>query len=284
MADTALLQVAASNPRLPVEACERIIDAVYDNRYSLVQAALATLSNCALVCRAWRTPAQKVLFEYVVLTDKDALYAFAALLDASPELGSYVITLCLRGYLRVPFSPLVLFPTLLRGRLTNLSHLYIFELDNDAKTAKPLPAGVKELQILPMHRYFPFLFTSISHIRRLVLFGVVFPSFADFARILCMLPNLRELYCNLVSWAVLSLVPRCMAKRRSHDSKKTFLPHLELLQVCLHTYIRTGLSFALKCVRFQDSRGTQRLVAALGVSLRSLWLDLHSIHSLPSGS
>ncbi|RDX41360.1 hypothetical protein OH76DRAFT_1300554, partial [Lentinus brumalis] len=139
--------------------------------------------SCALVCRAWRSPAQRVLFHYVTLRDKDMLYSFRELLDASPELGPYVHALELRGYLHVPYSPAVLFPTVIGGRLVNLVEVHLIE----------------NLPTLPIHRFLPSLFAScISHIRSLSLYAVIFPSFADFARILHALPDLRELDCQSV--------------------------------------------------------------------------------------
>ncbi|RDX43751.1 hypothetical protein OH76DRAFT_1183234 [Lentinus brumalis] len=254
MSDALPSQVEAK-PQLPIEVCERVIEAVYNDYYHFVSTSLATLSSCALVCRAWRPRAQKVLFEYVLLRDKDALYRFAELLDASPELGSYVHTLALRGYLHVPYSPAVLFLAALRGRLTNLAKLYINSFDDAEKAANPLPEGEKELPFLPIYQYFPSLLMSISHIRRLDFVDVRFPSFGDLARFLNALPNLKDLYCYRISWAVLGLDPVCMAKRSSHKSRKMFLPNLEFLT----------------CVDL-DERGRQRLLSALGPSLRALWI------------
>ncbi len=230
-----------AQPRLPIEVCERAIEAVYTDWYYSVSMSLATLSSCALVCRAWRPRAQRVLFDYVLFRDKDALYGFAELLDASPELGTYVHTLELRGYLHVPYSPAVLFLTALRGKLTNLAVLYIYGVHDAEKAVNPLPEGEKELPFLPIYQYFPSLLTSISHIRRLDFADVRFPSFGDFARFLNTLSNLKELYCYRISWAVLGLEPVCMAKRSSADSRKMFLPNLEILTVCLQIDQGTGL-------------------------------------------
>ncbi len=229
----ALPSLVKAERRLPIEVCERVIEAVYNDDYYSVSTSLATLSSCAIASRAWRPRAQRILFQYVLLRDKDTLYRFAELLDASPELGTYVRTLELRGYLHVPYSPAVLFLAALRGKLTNLAELYINGFHDDEKAANPLPEGEKELPFLPIYRYFPSLLTSISHIRRLDFVDVRFPSFGDFARFLSMVPNLKELYCDRISWAVLGLDPVCMAKRSSHDSRKTFLPNLEELTVCL---------------------------------------------------
>ncbi|KAI0712801.1 hypothetical protein C8T65DRAFT_173848 [Cerioporus squamosus] len=256
MDDTLPSQVEIK-PRLPIEVCERVIEAVYDDKYDSVPAALATLARCALVCRAWRLRAQRVLFEFVLLRDKNGLYRFAELLDASPELGTYVRTLELRGHLHVPYSPAVLFLTLLRGKLPNLLNLYIRGFTDGEKAAEPLPEGVKELPCLPIHPYLPSLLTSISHIRTLRIADVKFPSFGDFARLLSMLPNLKWLSCVRVSWAGLGREPVCMAKHSSYSCRKPFLPILE----------------RLNCIDM-DEQGRQSLLSALGPSLSRLWIKL----------
>ncbi|TFK83180.1 hypothetical protein K466DRAFT_438757, partial [Polyporus arcularius HHB13444] len=176
----------------PIEVFEHIIEVMHDANYHELPTTLATLSRCALVCRGWRPRSQRILFQYVLLRDKDALYRFAELINTSPELGSYVHRLDLRGYLHVPYSPAVLFLTALQGRLTNLSELCI---DGDDKIANSLPEGEKKLPCLPIHRYFPSLLTSISHIRTLHFGTVRFPSFGDLARLLSMLPSLNTLSC-----------------------------------------------------------------------------------------
>ncbi len=260
MAATPPSQVALK-PRLPVEVCERVIGAVYDDRYYLVRDSLATLSSCALVCRAWRSPAQQILFEYVILSDKDALYAFSELLDASPELGAYVHVLELRGHLHVPYSPVVLFPAALRGRLFNLTELYIYEIDSDEKAAKSLPDGVKELPTLPTHRYLPSLFTGFSQIQVLVICNVVFPSFGDFARILYALSNLRGLTCDGVTWLVPGEEPLCMAKLRSLGSQKTFLPKIQEFQVCMQRYLGNMHSLLTRGAVYEYGRTGQAAIA-----------------------
>ncbi|KAI0712830.1 hypothetical protein C8T65DRAFT_829212 [Cerioporus squamosus] len=255
MTDSALSHVKS---RLPTEVCEHVIEAAYDERYDLIQTSLVTLSSCSLVCRAWRPRAQSMLFEYVLLRDKDALYRYASLVEVSPKVGTYMRTLSLRGYLHVPFSPAVLFPTVLRGKLPNLEDVYFHELSEGAKAAKPLRKGEKELPSLPIHPFLPSLLSSISHIRRLYLSNVKFPSFGDIARILNTFPVLQELYCEGVSWAVLGQEPSCMVKREFYDTRKarnTFLPKLKLLA----------------CVDI-DELGRQRLLSALGPSLRTLWM------------
>ncbi|RPD75974.1 hypothetical protein L226DRAFT_612233 [Lentinus tigrinus ALCF2SS1-7] len=255
MADTLPLQ-GEVNPRLPTEVCENVIEASYDRCYHLIQSSLATLSSCSLVCRAWRPRGQSLLFEYVLLRDKDALYRYAELVNSSPKVGAYMRTLSFRGYLHVPYSPAVLFPTVLRGKLPNLSEVYFNEFSADAKAAKQLPEGKKELPSLPIHPYFPSLLACISHIRILHLSNVRFSSFGDVARILDKLSNIQELHCEGLSWAVLGQEPQCMVKRDLYDSRTTFLPRLEFLMKCLD----------------MDEQGGQRLLSTVGASLRKLWI------------
>ncbi|TFK85526.1 hypothetical protein K466DRAFT_664450 [Polyporus arcularius HHB13444] len=243
MADTLPSQVDVCL-RVPVEVWEHVIEAAYNERYGEVPVAFATLCSCALVCRVWCPCAQQVLFNYVVLRDKAALYRFAELVDAYPKLGTYVRMLALRGYLHVPYSPAVLFLTALGRRLTNLSALSIHGFDDDEKAAHPLPEGHKELPCLPFHRYFPSLLTSISHIRRLSLRDVRFASFGDFARFLSALCNLGDLFCTRISWSVLGVDPACF------NSGETFLPNLKTL-----------LSYDM------EEEGRQRLLSGLGASL-----------------
>ena len=243
MADGFLLEIA---PRVPLEVCERIIRAVYDNRFSLVPVALTTLSACALVCRTWRAPAQKVLFKLIIIRDKDSLYRFASLLDASPELGSYVLRLQLRGRLHVPYSPVVLVTTVLRGRLMNLRRIDIVELGPGSKAATVVPLSEgkskKELKTLPLHRYFPSLVASISHIRQLGLKEIRFSSFGELARMLNKLCNLESLGCQRVSWDVLGQELPCMTKNHwdSQLPGATFLPNLHGLAVRLRNFRYAG--------------------------------------------
>ena len=228
---------AEVKPRLPIEVCEYIIDAVFDDRYRLAPVSLDTLSSCALVCQAWRPRAQRVLFGYVILRDREGLYRFSELLDTSPELASYVQILALRGNIHLAYSTAMLFPAVLRGRLINLQSLYIDELDPEDRAVRRPQIDDKELSTLPIHPYFPYLLTSISRIRRLDLTLIRFPSFADFARVLNALSNLEELCCERVSWSVFGREPLCMRADLLHCSKNAFLPHINQLWVCMHDCI-----------------------------------------------
>ncbi|KAI0692843.1 hypothetical protein C8T65DRAFT_71124 [Cerioporus squamosus] len=256
---------APGSPRLPIELCEHVMDAVYDFYYQFVVGSLRTLSRCALVCRAWRPRAQMILFDFVLVRDSDALHRLAAQLDESPRLRGYVHRLALRGYLHVPASTAVLFPTILRLRLPNLTHVYLQELMPEEKAASPLPADVKELPAVPIHPYFPSVLSSFNYIRKLDLVRIRFCSFGDFGRVLHPLTNLRELYCDNVSWGVFGRPPPCMRLKASLGrDRKPFLPKL-------HT---------LECYDMGPA-GREALVASLGPSVSDMWLKFPNTPPFP---
>lgn len=222
------------SPRLPIELCERVMDAVYDFYYQFIAGSLVTLSRCALVCRAWRPRAQMILFDCVLVRNTDTLHRLAAQLDESPRLRGYVHRLALRGYLHIPASTAVLFPTILRLRLPNLTHIYLQEITPEEKAASPLPAQIKELPAVPTHRYFPSTLTTFNYIRKVDFVRIRFCSFGDFGRVLQPLSNLQELYCDTVSWEVFGRPPLCMLKTTSNvRDRRSFLPRVHTLEVRL---------------------------------------------------
>ncbi|RPD57670.1 hypothetical protein L226DRAFT_573616 [Lentinus tigrinus ALCF2SS1-7] len=241
-------------PRLSIELCEHVIDAVYDYYYQFIVESLATLSKCTLVCRAWRPRAQMMLFESVLIGDTAKLHRFAALLDDSPRLREYVHRLALRGYLHIPASPAVLFPTIMRLRLPNLTHLYLQDITSKEKLETSLPKGVKELPSVPVHPYFPSLLSTFNHVRRLDLVRIRFCSFGDLCRVLSGLSGLPELSCDNVSWQVFGTLPPGVLKAISNaHPRKPFLSKLR----------------TLNCYDM-DEKGRATLVASLGPSVSDL--------------
>lgn len=227
----------ASSRRLPIELCEFVIDAVYDFYYQFIEASLVTLSACALVCRAWRPHAQMILFDTVLVRDSTTLRRFAVLLDKSPHLRGYVHRLAVRGYLHVPTSPAVLFPTVVHLRLPNLTHIYLQEITPEEKSTCSLPPNMKELPSVPIHPYFPSLLATFNYVRRVDLVRLRFSSFADLCRVLSSLPNLPQLLCDNVSWDVFGTLPSfvwsAILNRQSPGRRKPFLPKLSQLYVRL---------------------------------------------------
>ncbi|RDX43749.1 hypothetical protein OH76DRAFT_1183293 [Lentinus brumalis] len=248
--------VAPGPPRLPIELCERVIEAIYSERFYLVSEALTTLARCSLICRAWRPRAQMILFTYVLLKDKQMLHRFAALLDSAPHLGRYVRTLSLRGHHHRPDSTVVLFPTVLRNRLPSLVRLSIAEEQAATPEVDSEPSPVKKPPpCLPIHPRFSSLIAPFAHVRELNLSNTNFPSFGDLCRILDRLSGLREILALSVSYNVLGLLPQCVLKNVCGGTSKRFLPNLR----------------ALLCYDMGEE-GAQRLTAALGPSLLKLWV------------
>ncbi|RPD82706.1 hypothetical protein L226DRAFT_35240 [Lentinus tigrinus ALCF2SS1-7] len=176
------------SPRLPFEVCERVIECVLlEHRRGGLPETLKTLSFCALVCRAWRPCAQRVLFRHVVLRDVNAFHRFAALLDVSPALGDHVWTLGMWGNFCVPDSVAVQCPIVLGTRLAGLVSLSIVDLvpygrrtTEPSAELEPHPARKKTdttLSCWPIHPYFSSALKSISHIRELNLQNVRLSSF-----------------------------------------------------------------------------------------------------------
>ncbi|TFK56394.1 hypothetical protein OE88DRAFT_11250 [Heliocybe sulcata] len=74
---------------LPVELIMHILEAGY---YSAdLQPDDQLLRNCALVCRAWTGPAQKLLFRSVTLRNESAFDSFKLALDAGRQLADSVL-------------------------------------------------------------------------------------------------------------------------------------------------------------------------------------------------
>ncbi|RDX43259.1 hypothetical protein OH76DRAFT_1302696, partial [Lentinus brumalis] len=187
---------------LPLEVCESVIDRVhhpslFDHHATMY--SCAALSQCSLVCRAWRPRAQKLLFYAVELRTAYLLYAFVELLDESPGIATYVHVVLIHGstHYTPGDSVFPLFPTVLAGKLPNLQEI-------------PRVLGRKfTLPHLPLYPWFYTLLDELRHLTVLRLGVLTFPSFGDFARILHRLTGLQSLVCDALDWSNLGLVPLC---------------------------------------------------------------------------
>ena len=125
-----------SGPRtlnIPTEVCEDIIDMLYSTYPSDTVKDLATLRNCALVCRAWRVRSQKTLFYRVQLSDSTSLHQLSAILDTGPHLRDYVHEVELTGYhLHTTTSIFALFPVVFAQKLPNLKQIYVAHLSESS--------------------------------------------------------------------------------------------------------------------------------------------------------
>ncbi len=222
-------------PRLPLEVCESVIDRVYhpslfDHRVN--RHCQGALSQCALVCRGWRTRAQMRLFYCVELRTTYLLHVFVELLHQSPSLATHVHVVLIHGssHYTPADSVFPLFPTVLAGKLPNLRDMSVYGTGIDGRPGSPCRRGERvgarriKLPHLPLHPWFPVLLNDLRQLTTLRLGVLTFPSFGDFARILHRLSRLQSLVCDGVDWSTLGLVPPCI-------KRGWFLPELATLKV-----------------------------------------------------
>lgn len=233
--------VARYKERLPVEVCEVIIDNVRPRQLFDRQGWLLSntaLCACSLVCRAWRPRAQKSLFDVVTLHSARDLYCLAALIADSSHISAYIYEIRLHGnHIQTSNSILALFPTVIGTKVPNLRSLALYTTEsNEPSQSQGAPRGAVglpaheeiPLPYLPIHPRFPTLLNALSKLISFRIGLVKFRSFGDFARLLHRLPALTELVCDHVEWAILGLVPPCMA---DPPESSPFLPRLEELRV-----------------------------------------------------
>ncbi|KAJ7204348.1 hypothetical protein GGX14DRAFT_646704 [Mycena pura] len=84
--DTCALSTMPVSPHLPLEIVINIIEEAYHSDAQLGTRA-RFLQQCALVCRDWSFPAQKLLFSNIVLTTRTSCAAFLAAVDRSTPRG-----------------------------------------------------------------------------------------------------------------------------------------------------------------------------------------------------
>ncbi len=221
-------------PHIPIEVFENVIDTLYSTPLDDQLQSSNALRSCALVCRAWRVRAQRMLYHSVVLSDAPALYKLSASLDLGRHLSSYVRELIGR-YLHTTTSILALFPSVLRGKVPNLRDIHVIhipELADWYPNSSP-ERRQRKLQCVPLHSRFPHMLSSgFLEIKHLHLEDVTFGYFSDFVWIVNSLRNLQSLVCYNVRWITLGALPACMTR---HDGRATpqspFAPNLEELLV-----------------------------------------------------
>ena len=201
-------RVHTANIRLPIEICERVIDAVYvhDTHNHNHSVAIHTLENCALVCRDWTFRAQSWIFHTVKLEDIATLHRFATLLTGAPAICRHVRRLYVVGWLlHSPTSVITHLPFVLRGRLPQLHSIVVFRSLDEPQG---LQGNNRSLPHLPIHPHFPLSFRHIgASLTNLHLEGLTFPSFTDFARALQSASEVVELVCVRVRWSPPSIPP-----------------------------------------------------------------------------
>ena len=173
---------------------------------------IATLSRCALVCRAWRVRSQRMLFYKIQLSAGSSLHRLIATLDSGQYLREYVHEVVLAEYHpHATTSIFALFPAVFAGKLPNLKSIDVIlqlhstetEETSELYPDRPNRQEFKPLQhagAVPLHPRFSNFLSSFTAVSSMCLDGITFRSFTEFARMLRGLPNLEDLGCHSVRW------------------------------------------------------------------------------------
>ncbi|KAM5545164.1 hypothetical protein V8D89_001275 [Ganoderma adspersum] len=194
---------------IPTEIYENVIDMLYSMHTRDTLQNIATLSRCALVCRAWRVRSQRMLFYKIQLSAGSSFHRLVAILDAGQHLRKYVHEVILaEHYPHATTSIFALFPAVFAGKLPNLRSIDVILRLRSAETdetsisypSRPDPPKFKALQHIPLHLHFPAFLSSFTAVSSMCLDGTTFRSFTEFARMLRGLPSLEDLGCHSVRW------------------------------------------------------------------------------------
>ncbi|KAI1783495.1 hypothetical protein LXA43DRAFT_1132296, partial [Ganoderma leucocontextum] len=235
--------IVRHGPALPIDVWQLVMDALYEDSSpeDHCYRNQRTYHTLSLVCQAWRTHAQSLLFRIVELTDPASLRKFSAHLDFAPHLALYVRSL--RVYSRYLFTPdnvFALLPDEIDAKLPNLRALAVTRISN-------------------VDSWHPLSSLPLSPAELPYLYFVSFPCFCELARIVRAFHNLRVLAIIEVHWKFYDL-PAFMLKTAADDERDPFLPNIEDLTLS-----------------WLDEHGPEHILAALGPSgassLTHLYVD-----------
>lgn len=256
-------------PLLPAELLLLIVDAVSDCLWNSIlmesrsdprlrlRFRSATLSACALTCRAMRKQSQSHLFYDVSLAQHIHYLRFAQAVDLSPHLASHVkrMTLVLEDSHAddLPLPPHVI------ARLTNVKALML-------RTSESV------CDISPMFYTMAMIFAaSCSSLQDLSLSRFKFPSFASVVRLVWSFPSIRSVMLAMLTWEEPSGgIPSCPELYPGRCS------NLKTFAVCERRIdlMYTVLTHSLEFPRTYSS----------SVSPTGTWISLHACGELKSGN
>ena len=210
-----------SAPRLPLELCEAVIDAVAlhaqphasNMYYSLLGSKLArgraTLVACAFVCKAWHARCLVHLLSSVWISDRQQVLSLFRRLRERSAHRTLVRDIVINGF---------------RGSLVLRLHNAIAHFGTLATMCVRQLPRVTSLNILQAHwelglvhaditKYLPS-FSTIVHLR---LINVLFTAASQFATLLSALPHIQYLFCSGVAcrqWQYITMVPSSHSELR----------------------------------------------------------------------
>lgn len=141
----------AAVPTISTEVCENIIDKVYSTSSIVdrggIPDGILTLRSCALVCRAWRSRSQRMLFYRVWLSNSTSFDRLSVILDVAQHLRSLVHEVVLNGHhLHTTASIFPRFPSTFGRRMPNLQRVDIEVFPLMTGSSKWFPRTVEPLK------------------------------------------------------------------------------------------------------------------------------------------
>ena len=234
---------------VPIEVCERVIDAIGDwptfspiANDETVLSRETTLRSCTLVCHAWRIRSRIQLFKAVNLTGHQSLQRFLSFLSVTPWLGLYVKILQIHSpsSVKTPtkYDPcrdtfqlrdvFVLSSTAFHGRLPLLTSIRV-SYGGVSTDKSPHPV----LLYLPLHPTHQWRSRSLfGKVEELYLIEPTFANFSEAVRVLGAFSELRILRITrlrVTAYHGEIALPRI--RRNLNIRGEAFLPKLQSLRV-----------------------------------------------------
>lgn len=201
--DVAIVQHSPAATRIPPELFAAIGGWVTATTFKDKE-TLRKLAMLSMTCRYWNGLYRPSLWQYVLLSSREAIFRFASLAESPPtgycSIGLFVQTLDVRA-VGIPSQPWIhLVPAVLKQQQL-LPHVVSFTLDICMKQGG---LGSPQSEYVTMHLTHDSLPKSLSafHYRcnRLHLRGINFRRAASFLRFIRYFRQAEALWCNGIHW------------------------------------------------------------------------------------
>ena len=179
---------------------------------------ILTLRNCSLVCKAWHQSSKGHLALVDLVVDSEQLETVSKAISGAPEFGiwtRYLSIFChtetVDGAIGYPLHNVsTRFPGALQGLLPHLKGIKIMA-DYRARGMGTASSDTILVPYLPLPPDAPLSYQEFSGITSLLLFGVNFSSFQDFATLMDCFPSLESMFCASLRWYTMGDLPLCMS-------------------------------------------------------------------------
>ena len=201
---------------------------------------ILTLRNCSLVCKAWHQSSKGYLALVDLMVDSDHLESISKAISGAPELGiwtRYLSIFChaetVDGDVGYPLHNVsTRFPAALQGLLPHLKRITI-TADYRARGTGKTSSDTILVPYLPLPSNAPLLYQEFYGITSLLLSGLDFSSFEDFATLMNCFPSLESMFCASLRWHTMGDLPLCMSRdNRSFLGRVNYLV-VSRLSICI---------------------------------------------------